>query len=148
MIKIPRSTYENNSSAAKYIKENSINLCRGAKIIFVPWPATMLWVTTAALIAVKSESTPYGMLFVCCRFVGGRYCTIASRVSIGAFSHPLDCYLSMNFNTETRQKYMAKHYLKEANVLRRDELETALGHDVWIGDNVHPQGRENWAWEQ
>jgi len=138
MIKIPLSTYENNSSAAKYIKENSINLCRGAKIISCAVAGNNVVGDYSCFNRCEvGKYSGMGCFSYVADSLVGRYCTIASRVSIGAFSHPLDWLSVHEFQYRDTSEIYGETLLEGGeNVLRRDELETALGHDVWIGDNV------------
>lgn len=67
----------------------------------------------------------------------GRYCTVGSRVSIGAFSHPTDWLSVHEFQFRSGLKHLGE---VEGQNLRRtlpvDRVRTYLGPDVWICDNA------------
>lgn len=64
----------------------------------------------------------------------GRYCSIASRVSIGAFNHPTN-WLSIH-EFQYRNGYdLWKESLQIENKLNDQSKKTEIGNDVWVGDN-------------
>lgn len=131
-------TCENNTNASNDITENAINLCRGAKVISCAMGGNNVVGDYSCF--NRCEVGRYSGMG-CFSYVAdssiGRYCTIASRVSIGAFDHPLDWLSVHEFQyRDVSEIYGATLLDGGENLLRRDELETALGNDVWIGDNV------------
>jgi acetyltransferase-like isoleucine patch superfamily enzyme len=67
----------------------------------------------------------------------GRYCTFASRISVGAFSHPTD-WLSIH---EFQYRDIGTIYGETIigggrNLLQTGAKATHIGSDVWIGDNA------------
>jgi virginiamycin A acetyltransferase len=68
----------------------------------------------------------------------GNYCTFGSRVSIGAFSHPLNWVSIHEFQyRDTKDIYGDSIIPRGVNNLKgRNEYLTQIGNDVWIGDNA------------
>lgn len=71
------------------------------------------------------------------RCIIGKYVTIGSRCSVGAFNHPLD-WLSTN---EFQFKDMSPYYgfsIPEAKLCKApsEDIFTTIKNDVWIGDNA------------
>lgn len=67
----------------------------------------------------------------------GRYCTFGSRVSIGGFNHPTN-WLSIHESSyrDTLGIWGESIHPPGTHLLRTHDIETAIGNDVWIGDNV------------
>jgi len=67
----------------------------------------------------------------------GRYCSIASRVSIGAFSHPTDWLSVHEFSFRDTTSIWGDSVLNDGrNYLQDSKIHTTIGNDVWVGDNV------------
>lgn len=64
----------------------------------------------------------------------GRYSTIASRVSCGAFNHPTDWLSVSEFQyRDVSSCYEKNNWFLSEELLSRNK--TVIGHDVWICDN-------------
>ncbi|WP_235596822.1 CatB-related O-acetyltransferase [Leptospira alstonii] len=68
----------------------------------------------------------------------GNYCTFAARVSIGAFSHPIDFLTSHEVGyRDTTASYGETAYKENPEIyLKMRSIRTVIGNDVWIGDNA------------
>lgn len=68
----------------------------------------------------------------------GNYCTIASRVSIGAFSHPTDLLTVHEIgHRDTSAWYGNTIYQSDPGFyFELRDKKTTIGSDVWIGDNA------------
>jgi len=67
----------------------------------------------------------------------GRYATIGSRVSVGGFNHPVNWLSVHEFQyRDTSRIYGANVYTAADSVHQPHSLDTNLGDDVWVGDNV------------
>lgn len=72
-------------------------------------------------------------------FSCGRYCSIATRVSLSYEEHPLDRVSTHPFSThEHMAKYALKEFGVEVNTEKHSFLSTPpeIGHDVWIGSEA------------
>ena len=66
----------------------------------------------------------------------GRYCTFASRCSIGAFTHPTNWLSVHEFQyRDTRNIWGESICPQGENKLQNGKVQTCIGNDVWIGDN-------------
>lgn len=67
----------------------------------------------------------------------GRYTTIGSRVSIGAFTHPTDWLSIHEFQYRDISQIYGETIIEEGRNLLADRTRpTRIGNDVWIGDNA------------
>ncbi|EQA70105.1 putative acetyltransferase [Leptospira noguchii serovar Panama str. CZ214] len=68
----------------------------------------------------------------------GNYCTFAARVSIGAFSHPIDFLTSHEIGyRDTTASYGETAYKEDPEIyFKMRSVRTIIGNDVWIGDNA------------
>jgi virginiamycin A acetyltransferase len=67
----------------------------------------------------------------------GRYCSLASRVSIGAFNHPTNWLSSHEFSFRDTSSIWGESSIDGGqNLLQNRVMDTIIGNDVWIGDNV------------
>ena len=67
----------------------------------------------------------------------GRYCSLASRVSIGAFNHPTNWLSSHEFSFRDTSSIWGESSIEGGhNLLQSGKIETISGNDVWVGDNV------------
>lgn len=64
----------------------------------------------------------------------GNYVSIGSRVSIGAFSHPIHLFSSNEVSHRNTFRFFGESLLETDRA--RDPGNTVLGHDVYVGDNV------------
>jgi virginiamycin A acetyltransferase len=64
----------------------------------------------------------------------GNYVSIGSRVSIGAFSHPINLFSSSEVSHRNTHRFFGESLL-EMDVTR-EPGNTTLGHDVYVGDNA------------
>jgi len=114
-----------------------ICLCEGAALSGV----NLLGSVFIGKYSFSSESTFSGYNGLGCHsFVSlcdvGRYSTIGSRVSMGAFSHPTD-WLSVN---EFQYRDTSQIYGEKLTAFKQPDKsyykKTTIGPDVWICDNV------------
>lgn len=67
----------------------------------------------------------------------GRFTTIGSRVSIGAFSHPTDWLSIHEFQYRDVSRIYGETLIDGGrNLLSSTDRPTRLGNDVWVGDNA------------
>jgi acetyltransferase-like isoleucine patch superfamily enzyme len=63
----------------------------------------------------------------------GAFCSIASRVSIGGATHPIEFVSTspvfLSHKDSVRAKFAGHHYLPE--------IRTKIGNDVWIGEGAY-----------
>ena len=71
------------------------------------------------------------------RATTGRYVTIGSRVSIGAFSHPTDWLSTLEFQFRDSTPFYGER-VDESSLKSIENylLQTTIDPDVWIGDNA------------
>lgn len=69
--------------------------------------------------------------------VVGNYCTFGSRVSIGAFSHPVDGLTIHEFGYRNTMASYGETVLDRDSddYLSERSRQTRIGNDVWVGDN-------------
>lgn len=67
----------------------------------------------------------------------GNYCTLGSRVSIGAFSHPTDSLTvhEVGYRNTTESYGETTLVTDSQSYLEARSIKTRIGHDVWVGDN-------------
>lgn len=66
----------------------------------------------------------------------GNYCTFGSRLSISAFSHPINWLSIHEFQyRDTTNIYGESLYDSRENILKNDSRLTIIGNDVWVADN-------------
>jgi len=71
------------------------------------------------------------------RVKSGRYVTIGSRVSIGAFSHPTNWLSTLEFQFRDSTYFYGDTLSKSSQKsIQPYIIETTIGSDVWIADNV------------
>jgi acetyltransferase-like isoleucine patch superfamily enzyme len=69
--------------------------------------------------------------------VVGKFCTFASRVSVGAFSHPTDWLSVHEFQYRDISQIYGETIIDGGqNLLSTDAKPTIIGSDVWVGDNA------------
>ena len=66
----------------------------------------------------------------------GRYCTFASRISIGPFNHPTNWLSIHEFQYRNLSALYGETVVIDENRPREPGFKTAIGSDVWIGDNA------------
>lgn len=69
----------------------------------------------------------------------GRYCSFASRISIGPFNHPTNWLSIHEFQYRNVDDIYRIENLQNSQDARKQSeigLSTTIGSDVWIGDNV------------
>lgn len=66
----------------------------------------------------------------------GRYCTFASRLSIGPFNHPTDWLSAHEFQYRDLSSLYGETIVTEEKRPQELNVKTIIGSDVWIGDNA------------
>lgn len=66
----------------------------------------------------------------------GRYCTFASRVSVGPFNHPTDWLSVHEFQYRNLAPLYGESIVEEEPKPQGLSPQTFIGSDVWIGDNA------------
>ena len=66
----------------------------------------------------------------------GRYCTFASRLSIGPFNHPTDWLSAHEFQYRDLSALYGETIVSEEKRSPELDVKTVIGSDVWIGDNA------------
>ena len=71
------------------------------------------------------------------RVKSGRYVTIGSRVSIGAFSHPTNWLSTLEFQFRDSTYFYGESLpISSQKSIKSYIVDTTIGSDVWIADNV------------
>lgn len=128
-----------NCELADLVCENPfIRLQKGAKIIntflqggnmlgsFTCWSKSKIgrYVATGSFSFISNTSV-------------GNYCTFGSRVSVGAFSHPLNWVSTHEFQFRDTGLIYGETLLKNGEyIFNSNDFLTTIENDVWIGDNV------------
>ena len=66
----------------------------------------------------------------------GRYCTFASRLSIGPFNHPTNWLSAHEFQYRDLSLLYGETIVTEEERPLELDVKTTIGSDVWIGDNA------------
>ncbi len=66
----------------------------------------------------------------------GRYCTFASRVSVGPFNHPVDWLSIHEFQYRNLEALCGDTIVVDEQKSAFPSIATTIGSDVWIGDNA------------
>lgn len=68
--------------------------------------------------------------------VVGRYVSIGSRVSVGAFSHPLDSFTTNEIGHRDTRKFFSETLFVDGETPVSAREETSIESDVYVGDNA------------